>query len=90
MSRKKSAMERLTPRQRAVLTRLVDQDININGAETGREIATACWRFFTSYEQGQRTCRQLQARGLAEPLGYHGNAQTWQPTASGRALLLTE
>lgn len=83
---------KLTERQIVVLRRLAERDLERDGAETGRQIAFGCGvgfgGMFTSAEQGQKVCKQLSQKGLAEPLGVgFDNARTWTVTDAGRALL---
>ena len=78
----------LTERQAAILRRMARRNLNRDGAESGAEMADALWRtgLFTSLEQGQRTCKQLEAKGLAMPLGVAmSGAKTWTVTDAGRA-----
>lgn len=85
---------KITDRQMAVLKRLASRDLDLerDGAETGRQIAFGCGvgfgGIFTSAEQGQQVCKQLEQKGLAEKLGVGmDNARTWTATEAGRALL---
>lgn len=84
-----SDIPKLTERQWLVLKRLAGRNVERDGAETGREIAAALWSWiFTSHEQGQRTCKQLEAKGLATKLGKgFDNAATWTATAEGRRVV---
>ena len=62
---------RLTERQRAVLERVKARNVAMHGPETGPEIGMALLGDgFTSCEQGQRTCKQLVAKGLLCELGF--------------------
>ena len=78
---------RLTPRQEVVLARLRSRDIERDGPETGAEMVAALWDTgrFTSYEQGQRTCAQLERKGLAVALGWgRNNARCYGPAPDTR------
>jgi len=61
----------LTERQFLILCRVQERNVLRDGAETGREMAEALWHTgeFTSYEQGQRSCKQLVKKGLLCELG---------------------
>ena len=76
---------KLTPRQKAIMDRMNNRNLKTNGPETGPEMVMALWEtgLFTSVEQGQRTCKQLVAKGLVEPLGWGAdNARCFGPSAS--------
>lgn len=80
---------KLNARQRAILYRMCRRNLNVDGPESGSEMAYALWtsRLFTSAEQGQRTAMQLFHKGLAERAGVTmTGAQCFVPTAAGRAL----
>lgn len=66
---------RLTPRQWAILNRMKKRNIDRDGPEAGREMVEALWHtgLFTSVEQGQVVCKQLVAKGLAQPLGVNAS-----------------
>ena len=63
----------MTPRQTAILQRVKARDVQANGPETGPEMVSGLWMvpgLFTSIEQGQRTCKQLVAKGYLCELGF--------------------
>ena len=72
----------LNLRQLAVLQHL----FCTNKAMTGSAIIKDIWNceHFTSIEQGQRACKQLESRGLVKPkgLGFR-SAQKWIITPEG-------
>jgi len=81
---------KLTPRQQQKLSRMVQNHINGQSFESGKEMARFCWHSgaFTSSEQGQAVCKQLVWKGLADEVGCTPTgARTYCPTPAGIALI---
>lgn len=88
---------RLTGKQKDVLWVLNERDENLDGCPTGPEIAgklrwagKSPWaemRGFYFAGNGQKVCKQLEAKGLVEMAGkVASNAATWRITDAGRKM----